>query len=153
MWLSGLRTSLWTKMSPVWFPVRAHTWVASQVPSWGCVRSYQLCISHPSMFLYLSFSLLSSLSKNKLIKCLKKRDVISWETIVNQPFFFQDSLLKSRQNNSYLKHQTGSIKLWALKSTSLPYGHPLLWHLQQTLWKAAWFKFWSPVTWTILAII
>ena len=48
VWLSGLSTGLWTKGSPVWFPVRAHAWVAGQVPSWGvCVW----CFSCTSMFL------------------------------------------------------------------------------------------------------
>ena len=53
---SGLRT----KGSPVRFPVRAHAWVAGQVPSGGHVRS-----NHTLMFLSLSFSLPSPLSKNK----------------------------------------------------------------------------------------
>ena len=33
VWLSGLNTGLQTKGSLVWFPVRAHAWVAGQVPS------------------------------------------------------------------------------------------------------------------------
>ena len=35
VWLSGLRASLQTKGSLVQFPVRAHAWVAGQVPSDG----------------------------------------------------------------------------------------------------------------------
>ena len=33
VWLSGLSAHLQTKWSPVWFSVRAHTWVAGQVRS------------------------------------------------------------------------------------------------------------------------
>ena len=33
--LSRLSTGLWTKGSPVWFPIRACVWVAGQVPSGG----------------------------------------------------------------------------------------------------------------------
>ena len=43
-----------------WFPVRAHAWVAGQDPSGGHVRG-----NHTLMFLSLSFSLPSPLSKNK----------------------------------------------------------------------------------------
>ena len=35
VWLSGLSAGLWTKGSLVRFPVRAHAWVAGQIPSWG----------------------------------------------------------------------------------------------------------------------
>ena len=58
--LSGLSTGLQTKGSLVRFPVRAHVWAAGQVPSGGCTRG-----NHTWMFLYLSFSLSSPLSKNK----------------------------------------------------------------------------------------
>ena len=58
VWLSGLSTGLRTKGWLVRFPVRAH--VVGQVPSSGCARG-----SHTLMFLSLSFSLLSPLSKNK----------------------------------------------------------------------------------------
>ena len=47
-------------------PVRAHAWVAGQVPSRGCERS-----NHTLMFPFLSASLLLSLKINK-IKSLKK---------------------------------------------------------------------------------
>ena len=60
MWLSGLSTGLRTKGSPVRFPVRAHAWVVGQVPSRGYVRG-----NHTLMFVSLSFSLPSPLSKNK----------------------------------------------------------------------------------------
>ena len=45
VWLSGLNTGLRTKGSPVWFPVRAHAWVVSQVPSMRHVRG-----NHTLMF-------------------------------------------------------------------------------------------------------
>ena len=60
VWLSGLSASLQTKVLPVRFPVRAHDWVAGQVPRRGCVRS-----NHTLMFLSLSFSLPFPLSKNE----------------------------------------------------------------------------------------
>ena len=47
-WNTGLRT----KGSLVQFPVRAHAWVAGQVPSRGCWRG-----NHTLMFLSLSFCL------------------------------------------------------------------------------------------------
>ena len=77
MWLSGLSASLWTKWLPVWFPVRAHAWVASQVLRMGHVRS-----KHTLMFLSLFFPLPPLLSKNKL-KPLKK---------INHYFDIQNSL-------------------------------------------------------------
>ena len=46
----------------VQFPVRAHAWVAGQVSSWGRMRG-----NYTLMFLSLSFSLPSPLSKNKII--------------------------------------------------------------------------------------
>ena len=70
MWLSGLNASLQTKGSLVRFPVRAHAWVAGQVPIWGRMRD-----NHTLMFLFLSFSLLSPLCKNKINKTLKKRNI------------------------------------------------------------------------------
>ena len=36
MWLSGLSAGLRTKRLLVRFPVKAHVWVAGQVPSRGC---------------------------------------------------------------------------------------------------------------------
>ena len=60
VWLSGLSANLQNKGLLVRFPVRAHAWVAGQVPSWGHSRG-----NHTLMFLSLSFSLLFSLSKNK----------------------------------------------------------------------------------------
>ena len=59
VWLSGLSASLRTKGSPVQFPVRAHAWVAGQVPSRGHTRG-----NHTLIFLSLLFSLPSPLSKN-----------------------------------------------------------------------------------------
>ena len=52
VWLSGLSTSLRTKESPVRFPVRAHAWVADQVPHRGSGRG-----NHTLMFLSLTFYL------------------------------------------------------------------------------------------------
>ena len=54
-WLS---TSLWSKGSPVWFPLRSHAWVVDQAPSRACVRG-----NHTLMFFSLSFSLPSRVSK------------------------------------------------------------------------------------------
>ena len=48
VWLSGLSASLGTKGLPVQFPVRAHAWVAGQVPCWGRARG-----NHTLMFLSL----------------------------------------------------------------------------------------------------
>ena len=70
VWLSGLSASLRAKGSLVWFPVRAHAWVAGQVPSWGHVKG-----NHTLMFLSLSSSLPSPLSKNTINKMLKKKNV------------------------------------------------------------------------------
>ena len=66
-WLSGLSASLWTKELPVQFPVRAHAWVAGQVPSGGHVRG-----NHTLMFLSLSFFYPYPISKNKINKTFKK---------------------------------------------------------------------------------
>ena len=60
VWLSGLSDGLQTKGSLVRFPVRAHAWVMGQVPSGGHMRGIRTL-----MFLPLSFSLTSTLSKNK----------------------------------------------------------------------------------------
>ena len=60
VWLSGLSAGLQTKGSLDRFPVRAHAWAAGQVPSRGCWRG-----NHTLMFLSLSFSLSSPLSKSK----------------------------------------------------------------------------------------
>ena len=60
VWLSGLSTGLTTKGSRGGFPVRAHAWVVGQVPSRGHIKG-----NRTLMFLSLSFSLHSPLSKNK----------------------------------------------------------------------------------------
>ena len=67
VWLSGLSADLQAKGSPVQFLVRAHGWVAGQVPSRGCTRG-----NHTLMFLSLSFSLPFPLSKNKFYKQISK---------------------------------------------------------------------------------
>ena len=48
VWLSGLSVVLRTKVSLVRFPIRAHSWVAGQVPSRRRVRG-----NHTLMFLSL----------------------------------------------------------------------------------------------------
>ena len=58
VWLSKLSAGLRITGLPVQFPVRAHAWVAGQVPSGGRVRG-----NYTLMFLSLSFSLPSPLSK------------------------------------------------------------------------------------------
>ena len=59
LWASGLSTRLQAGRLQVRFPVRAHAWVAGQVPIWGWTRGKQL------MFLTLCFTLPSPLSENK----------------------------------------------------------------------------------------
>ena len=66
VWLSGLSTSLQTKGSPVRFPVRAHAWVAIQVPSRGHERD-----NDTLMFLSLFSSPLLSPKINKILKKIK----------------------------------------------------------------------------------
>ena len=61
VWLSGLSSGLKTIGLLVGFPARAHAWVVGQVFSRGQVRS-----NHTLMYLCLSFSLPSPLSKNKI---------------------------------------------------------------------------------------
>ena len=58
-----IECGLGTKGSPVQFPVRAHSWVAGQVPSGVHMRG-----NHTLMFFSLSFSFPSPFSKNKYIK-------------------------------------------------------------------------------------
>ena len=60
MGLSGPSASLRIKGSPVRFPVRTQAWVSGPVPSRRHMRG-----NHTWMFLSLSFSLPSPLSKNK----------------------------------------------------------------------------------------
>ena len=60
VWLSGLSTGLQTKALLVQFLVRACAWVVGQVSSRRRMRS-----NHTLMFLSLSFSFPSPLSKNK----------------------------------------------------------------------------------------
>ena len=60
VWLNGLSSGLGTKGSPVQFLIRAHAWVAGQVPSREHSRG-----NHTLIFLSLSFSLPPILSKNK----------------------------------------------------------------------------------------
>ena len=61
VWLTGLSAGLRTKGSPVRFPVRAHAWVAGQVPIRGsCERQPHIDVSLSSLPL--------SLKKNKHLK-------------------------------------------------------------------------------------
>ena len=100
VWLNGLSADLWTKGSPVRFPVRAHVWVAGHVPSRGCARG-----NHTLMFLSLSFSLLSPLSKNKYIKSKEnKRNLQNWW--VNA---CEDVWRTTQQNDVLPVHRNSSI--------------------------------------------
>ena len=47
VWLSGLSAGLWTRGSPIQFPVRAHAWVAGQVPSRVSKRKPHVGVSLP----------------------------------------------------------------------------------------------------------
>ena len=70
VWLSGLSANLQTKGLLVWFPVRAHAWVAGHVPGGELVRG-----NHTSQGIVdVSFPLClpSPLSGNKQIKSFKK---------------------------------------------------------------------------------
>ena len=60
VWLSGLSAGLQTEILLVQISVRAHAWVEGWVPGWGHVRG-----NHTLMFLSLSVSFPSPLSKNK----------------------------------------------------------------------------------------
>ena len=68
MWLSGLSASLRTEELLVRFLVRAHALVVGRVPSGGHTTG-----NHTLMFLFVSFSLLSPVSKNKSKKNLLKQ--------------------------------------------------------------------------------
>ena len=57
VWLSGLSTDSWTKGSPVRFPVRAHAWVAGQVPSRGTWKATTHWCFSPSVSPSLPLSL------------------------------------------------------------------------------------------------
>ena len=47
VWLGGLSASLQTKGSLVRFPIRAHAWIAGQVPSWECKMQPHIDVSLP----------------------------------------------------------------------------------------------------------
>ena len=72
VWLSGLSACLQTKGSPVGSPVRAHAWVAGQVPCRGRVGG-----NHTLTFLSLSSSLSLSLKINKQ-NLLKNKKATKW---------------------------------------------------------------------------
>ena len=60
-------TECWpvNQRSPVRFLIRTHTWIAGRVTSWGLARGNTSTYLSHMMFLPLSFSLPSPLSKNK----------------------------------------------------------------------------------------
>ena len=70
LWLRWLSMLLPSEKSLVWFLVRAHAWVAGSIP--GGQEATGRCFLLTSVFLSLSFSIPSPLSKNKYIKHLKK---------------------------------------------------------------------------------
>ena len=78
MWLSWLNIVLQSKGSPVQFPLRAHAWVARQVPGLGACKRQLLAVSSPhqcfSPSLFPSFPL--SLKINKINKMLKRQSVL-----------------------------------------------------------------------------
>ena len=63
VWLSGVSTDLWTKGSPVQFPVRAHAWVIGQVP---ILRYWDTTTHWCSPLLFLPH--FPSLKTNKVFK-------------------------------------------------------------------------------------
>ena len=66
VWFRGLSAGLGTKRSLVHFPVRAHAWVAGQVPSWGRQRQpLDISLAQQCFFPPLSPSLPLSLNINK----------------------------------------------------------------------------------------
>ena len=87
MWLNGLSTNLWTKGSPVRFPVRAHSWVAGQVPRGTVgVASERQPINVFLTHWYSSFSpsLSFSLKKKSINKIFKKKKLKAILTMVTQ---------------------------------------------------------------------
>ena len=113
MWLSGLSISLWTKGSLVQFPVRIHAWVAIQAPSRRHARS-----NHTWMFLSLSFSLPSPISKNKYITFFLKREKLrftswSWEYCNKQ------DCNHSEMSFSYYPEPMNMFFLWLFQNFSL----------------------------------
>ena len=73
VWLSRWGVGLQTKGSPVQFPVRAHAWVAGQVPTWGRVRGSQMTfLLHIDVSLPLFLPPFPSLKINKIFKKIKK---------------------------------------------------------------------------------
>ena len=109
MWSIALSAGLQTKGSPDRFPVRACAWVVGWAPSGGCVRS-----NHTVMFLSLSFSLSSPLSKNKYnlykLKTKKIKTVRSYTKI---------SLKKGRSCHMY-PSSSEAIKKAGMVSSHLP---------------------------------
>ena len=125
--LSGLSAGLWTKGSLVWFPVRAPARVMGQVPSSGCIRS-----SYTLMFLSLSFSFSSLLSKNKWI-LKKKKDL-------KDPFPYENNILQWGQKPTFISIGRVII-ISALFDASVDVfreGHPVVWK-----WPAMVFCMWD----------
>ena len=106
VWLSGLSTSLRNKGSSVWFPTRAHAWVAGQVPNGGVHKK------QPHIDVSLSFSLPSfSLKINKILKNKKK---------------------KKNSNKCWLVHSWWNIK-WC-SHFSKPLATPQMFELRVAIW-------------------
>ena len=72
VWLNGLSACLQTKRSLVRFPVRAHSWVVDQVPSWECAGGNWLMMFLSHINVFLPLPLHSPLSLK--IKSLKKKE-------------------------------------------------------------------------------
>ena len=81
MWLSGVSARLRSKESLVLFTVRAHAWVAGQVPSRGRTRGNHTL---------LALSLPLSLKTNKIFK--KKRQLEENETDLKKEIWRKEGL-------------------------------------------------------------
>ena len=111
MWLNGVSASLWTKGSQVQFPVRAHAWVAGQVPSKRCMTG-----DHALMFLFLSFSLPSSLKK------------------INKIFLKKEFFWKVKTLTWYKRHYRGNSLPPQSPNLSDPLSGGTKYHIANFLW-------------------
>ena len=109
VWLNGLSAHLWTKGSRAPFPVREHTWVASQVPSRGRARG-----THTMMFL----SLPSSLSKYIHIFFKRKKKTMNPCTfllpslyLILAVLYFGSNLFFTLQSESLSKTKSWSCQV------------------------------------------
>ena len=102
-WLSGLSTALWTKGSPVPFPVRAHAWVVGQACSRGRSSGWEKHQPHIDVSL-LFLPPFPSLKVNKIfLKTVEHKRCIS--------FFFQEvtDSPDSRGNRQTRIHLTDTL--------------------------------------------